>query len=128
LGAAPRVLATTTPRPVALLRGLVARSGVDVAVTRGRTADNVAHLAEGFLAAMERGYGGTRLGRQELDGELIEEIEGALWRRDLLERCRVAHVRGALARVVVAVDPPASAHGDACGIVVSGWARTGGPM
>jgi len=120
LGAAPRVLATTTPRPVALLRGLVARSGVDVAVTRGRTADNVAHLAEGFLAAMERGYGGTRLGRQELDGELIEEIEGALWRRDLLERCRVAHVRGALARVVVAVDPPASAHGDACGIVVVG--------
>src|SRR3546814_10725617 len=69
---------------------------------------------------MERNYGGTRLGRQELDGELIEEVEGALWSRDLLERCRVAHVRGTLARVVVAVDPPASAHGDACGIVVVG--------
>ncbi|MFC3697405.1 MAG: DNA-packaging protein [Pseudomonadota bacterium] len=123
LGKSPRVMATTTPRPVALVRRLVADG--DVIVTRGRTADNRANLAEGFVEAMERSYGGTRLGRQELDGELIEEVEGALWSRDLIERCRVAHVPGAgdgaaLHRVVVAVDPPASAHGDACGIVVAG--------
>ncbi|HKY80435.1 MAG TPA: terminase family protein [Sphingobium sp.] len=126
LGRRPRLLATTTPRPVGLVRRLVARDGVDVAVTRGRTADNAAHLAEGFMAAMERNYGATRLGRQELEGELIDEVEGALWSRDLLERCRIAYVPGRedggalLSRVVVAVDPPASAHGDACGIIVAG--------
>jgi phage terminase large subunit-like protein len=118
LGQAPRVLATTTPRPVPLVRRLVAGDGV--VVTRGRTVENEANLAPGFVAAMQAGYGGTRLGRQELDGELIEEMEGALWTRDLVERCRVAHVPGALTRVVVAVDPPASAGGDACGIVVAG--------
>ncbi len=125
LGRRPRVLATTTPRPVPLVRRLVARDGRDVIVTRGRTADNAPNLAEGFIAAMEDQFGGTRFGRQELEGELIEEVEGALWTRDLLERCRVRHVPGEgggqpLSRVVVAVDPPASAHGDACGIVVAG--------
>ncbi|MCI4589863.1 terminase family protein [Sphingobium sp. BYY-5] len=124
LGECPRVLATTTPRPVPLVRALVGREDGDVAVTRGRTADNDANLAPGFVAAMAASYGGTRLGRQELDGELIEEMEGALWTRDLIERCRVRHVPGVLARVVVAVDPPASADGDACGIVVVGL---GGP-
>ncbi|WCP14696.1 hypothetical protein sphantq_03145 [Sphingobium sp. AntQ-1] len=120
LGTRPRVLATTTPRPVPLVRALVARDGDDLVVTRGRTAENAAHLADGFVDAMTASYGGTRLGRQELDGELIEEVEGALWSRDLIERRRVAHVPGALSRVVVAVDPPASAGGDACGIVVAG--------
>lgn len=133
LGSAPRVMATTTPRPVALVRRLVAGAGPggDVVVTRGRTVENSANLADGFIAAMTRSYGGTRLGRQELDGELIEEVAGALWSRDLIERCRVAHVPGGagdaalLTRVVVAVDPPASAHGDACGIVVVGLGRDG---
>ncbi|WP_030541512.1 DNA-packaging protein [Sphingobium sp. DC-2] len=131
LGRAPRVLATTTPRPVPLVRRLVALDGADVAVTRGRTADNGANLAEGFIAAMERSYGDTRLGRQELEGELIVDVEGALWNRALLERCRARHVpagedgAGPLARVVVAVDPPASATGDACGIVVAGLGQDG---
>ena len=123
LGNDPRVLATTTPRPVPLVRRLAAGEGV--AITRGATADNRANLAPGFVAAMAAAYGGTRLGRQELDGELIEEVEGALWTRDLVERCRVAHVPGVLARVVVAVDPPASAGGDACGIVVAGLGSDG---
>ncbi len=134
LGARPRVMATTTPRPVPLVRRLVARAGQDVAVTRGRTADNRAHLAEGFVATMLRDYGGTRLGRQELDGELIEEVAGALWTRALIERCRVRHVPPAgaeadedalLSRVVVGVDPPAGVGGDACGIVVVGLGRDG---
>ncbi|MFY9349976.1 MAG: terminase family protein, partial [Sphingobium sp.] len=123
IGDAPRVLATTTPRPVPLVRRLVAADGV--VVTGGRTADNAANLAPGFVAAMAAAYGGTRLGRQELDGELIAEVEGALWTRDLIERCRVAHVPGVLRRVVVAVDPPASAEGDACGIVVAGLGGDG---
>lgn len=129
LGEAPRVLASTTPRPVPLIRRLVAQAGV--VVSRGRTQDNRLHLAQGFLAAMERDYGGTMLGRQELEGELIDEPEGALWTRALIEQARVR--REALwndgdspfARVVVAVDPPATSGGDACGIVVAGQGLDG---
>ncbi|HYG30139.1 MAG TPA: terminase family protein [Allosphingosinicella sp.] len=138
-GLLPRVLATTTPRPTPLMRALRERS--DVARTRGRTADN-ALLAQGFLGYVEGLYGGTRLGRQELDGELIEDVEGALWTRDMIEKARVMGrgVKGdsyfqhrgtrpgsaagesncPLVRVVIGVDPPASASGDACGIVACG--------
>lgn len=129
LGRTPRLLATTTPRPVPLIRRLIAQGGV--VVTRGATRDNRAHLPPAFLAAMERDYGGTVLGRQELEGELIEEPEGALWTRALIERCRVrrdalAQPGGvALNRVVVAVDPPASSTGDACGIVAAGLGADG---
>jgi predicted phage terminase large subunit-like protein len=131
LGERPQVVVTTTPRPVPLVRRLLARAGRELVVTRGRTADNAANLAEGFVEAMQRDYGGTRLGRQELDGELIEEAEGALWSRALIEQCRVRHVPhvddgdAALVRVVVAVDPPAGIGGDACGIVVVGLGRDG---
>jgi phage terminase large subunit-like protein len=121
LGARPQVVVTTTPRAVPLVKRLAADP--DVHVTRGRMADNARNLAPGFAAAMRRSYGKTLLGRQELDGELIEDIEGALWSRALLEQCRVegpAEGFGAYARrVVVGVDPPASANGDACGIVVA---------
>lgn len=132
LGERPQLLATTTPRPVPLVRRLVGEAGGgSVVMTRGRTAENRAHLGAGFVEAMARSYGGTRLGRQELDGELIEDVAGALWTRDLIERCRVAHVPGQpgdkalLTRVVVAVDPPASVGGDACGIVVAGMGSDG---
>ncbi|MEZ5711462.1 MAG: terminase family protein [Sphingobium sp.] len=122
LGLHPRILATTTPRPVPLIRRLVKQAGV--VVTRGSTRDNRAHLAEGFWAAMQADYGGTALGRQELDGELIEEMEGALWTRALIERCRerlggaVREDERPFARVGVGVDPPAGTDGDACGIVI----------
>ncbi|HEX8445116.1 MAG TPA: terminase family protein [Sphingomonas sp.] len=116
LGQDPRTVATTTPRPVPLVRRLVAMPGV--VVTRGRTADNRANLADSFVATMDALYGGTRLGRQELDGELIEEIEGALWSRALIEACRRTRALPSV-RTVVAVDPPAGAGAgsDACGIV-----------
>ena len=117
-----RVVATTTPRPIRLVRRLVADDRVRK--TYGRTAGNCAHLADSFLEAMREGYAGTRLGRQELDGELIEEVEGALWTRDLIERQR-ARQAPELVRVVVGVDPPASATGDACGIVAAGIGRDG---
>ncbi len=125
LGAVPRVLVTTTPRPVPLLRALL--SDGNVAVTRGSTRDNV-HLPGAFLDAMVAQYAGTRLGRQELDGELIEDVEGALWTRDMIEACRVREA-AELVRVVIGVDPPAGtvsgSGGDVCGIIVCGLGRDG---
>ncbi|CAN5117840.1 terminase family protein [soil metagenome] len=130
LGDDPRAIATTTPRPVPLVRRLIAQAGV--VVTRGRTVDNRGALPASFLEAMARDYGDTRLGRQELEGELILDHDGALWSRDLLERCRVAWLDWAgegdaplLTRVVVGVDPPAGSKGDACGIVVAGLGPDG---
>jgi len=117
LGRWPRVVATTTPRAVPLIRRLV--KAPDVAVTRGGSGANRAHLPGGFLDALIAEHGGTPLGRQELDGELIEDAAGALWTRAMLDGCRVARMDSAAARVVVAVDPPASATGDACGIVAA---------
>jgi phage terminase large subunit-like protein len=122
LGRHPRVAATTTPRAVPLVRRLLKDAELapgEVAVTTGRTEDNAANLPARFLRDMRRAFGGTTLGRQELDGELIADIPGALWTRALLETCR-ADREFAAVRVVVGVDPPASAEGDACGIVVAG--------
>ena len=122
-GDRPRTLVTTTPRPTPLLRRLTTEQGV--ALVRGRTRDNN-WLPESFLAAVEANYGGTRLGRQELDGELIEEAEGALWSRELIEACRVRDIPE-MRRIVIGVDPPAGsgAGSDACGIVVAGLGADG---
>ena len=120
LGADQRVLATTTPRSVPIIHRLIddEASGVTV-VTRGTTQDNAANLPARFIEAIEDEYGGTQLARQEIEGELIDDIEGALWNRALLERCRETGSEVEQARVVVAVDPPASSRGDACGIVLA---------
>jgi phage terminase large subunit-like protein len=115
-GEAPRAIVTTTPRPCALMRRIRALPGFTE--TRGRTADN-RHSAADYKESAYSAYGGTRLGRQELDGELIEDVAGALWTREILERSR-GTVTSDCPRVVVGVDPPASADGDACGIVVCG--------
>ena len=103
LGDRPRALVTTTPRPVPLLRALIADPST--AVTRGGTAENLA-LPSAFVAAVTEMYGGTRYGRQELGGELIEDVAGALWTRAMLELCR-ARALPEVTRVVVGVDPPA---------------------
>jgi phage terminase large subunit-like protein len=116
LGTDPRLVVTTTPRPIRALRNLIAEPGtVD---TRAPTSANEAHLAPAFLSTLQSLYGGTRLAAQELDG-LIVEGEGGLFRAEDLARCRGAPP-AAFDRVVVAVDPPATAGGDACGIVVCG--------
>ncbi len=115
-GERPCALVTTTPRAVPLIRTLV--SDPAVVVTGGATGDNM-FLPAAFVRAVTDEYGGTRLGRQELHGELIDEIAGALWTRTMIEACRMRSAP-ALRRVVVAVDPPASAGGDACGIVCVG--------
>lgn len=119
LGDRPRQVVTTTPRAVPLLKALMGDPAV--AMTHMRTAENAANLADGFMSAMESRYGGTRLGRQELDGELIEERPGALWSRDRIESCFEERAPP-LGRIVVAVDPPASSGrmSDACGIVAAG--------
>ncbi|NYT42473.1 DNA-packaging protein [Sphingomonas sp. R-74633] len=121
LGEAPRIVVTTTPRPVKLMRKVMTLPGVHE--TCGRTAANP-WLPMSFIEAMTADYGGTRLGRQELDGEMIDEVEGALWKRELLEACRAEAVP-ALTRIVVGVDPPAGVGGDACGIVAAGVGRDG---
>ena len=126
LGAMPRAVVTTTPRPVPLIRHLVAAASTTV--TRARTADNAAHLAPGFLAEVTRAYGGTDLGRQELEGELLEAAASIVFTRQALEAARTATVPGRLDRVLVAVDPPATlgAGADACGIVAAGvWSEGG---
>ena len=119
LGDWPRVLTTTTPRPLPLIKKLLADPGV--VATRAATRDNAANLAPAFLETVVAQYAGTRLGRQELDGEIIDERRDALWTRDLIERARVT-TAPALARIVVALDPPASStkRADNCGIVAAG--------
>jgi phage terminase large subunit-like protein len=116
LGARPRQLATTTPRPTRLVKRLVADPLT--VVTRMTTAENERHLADGFLQAVVGRYRGTVLGRQELDGELIEDMPGALWTREMIR----PDLGGEPERVVVAIDPPVTSNStsDACGIVVAG--------
>jgi phage terminase large subunit-like protein len=122
----PRVVVTTTPRPIPLLREMIERDDGSVTVTRGATFDNEANLSSQALAELRRRYEGTRIGRQELAGELIDDVEGALWTRAMLEPHRVASVEsGQLARIVVAVDPAVrSGEGsDDTGIVVDRGGR-----
>jgi phage terminase large subunit-like protein len=119
LGSGPRQLATTTPKPLPLLKRLLADPAT--AVTRCRTLDNHVNLAPGFVEGLTSLYGGTRLGRQELDGEIIDDAENALWRRSQIDASRQTRMIP-LRRIVVAVDPPASANqgSSACGIIAAG--------
>ena len=120
LGETPRVLATTTPRQCPLMHRITedAKRG-KVVVARGRTTDNREVLPADYLASMIEQFAASSFGRQELDGELIAEADGALWSRALLERCREAMPECDRVRTVVAVDPPAGDRADACGIVVA---------
>ncbi len=119
LGARPQQMFTTTPRPQKLLKQLLADP--DVYVSCMATRDNAGNLAAPFLKAVEARYGDTRLGRQELEGEMVEDREDALWKRDRIEAL-TGPVTGGLRRIVVAVDPPAGSgeRSDACGIVAVG--------
>jgi phage terminase large subunit-like protein len=123
LGPQPRLLVTSTPRPSSLIRRLLAEPGMTV--TRMPTDENAGNLADGFVAAIRARYAGTRLGRQELDGELIEDRADALWTRAGLEGMTTGH--GPLTRIVVAVDPPATSRrtSDACGMIVAGMDDAG---
>jgi phage terminase large subunit-like protein len=118
-GPRPRALITTTPRPMPLLKTI---DGAPWAITtRGRTSDNLS-LDEKVIALFTETYGATRIGRQELDGELLDDVEGALWTRAIIEKARCGALVTGFDRIVVGVDPPAGAGegSDACGIVVAG--------
>jgi phage terminase large subunit-like protein len=119
LGDHPRQVITTTPRPVPLVKRLLVEP--HVAVSRARTQDNHYNLAAEFVRTVTQTYGGTRLGRQELDGEIVEESPDALWTRAMIEAARERR-HPPLARIAVAVDPPASSsqRADRCGLVVAG--------
>src|SRR5690606_23557022 len=121
----PRQVVTTTPRNVGVLKAIL--KNPTTVITHAPTGANKAHLAASFLAEVQARYAGTRLGRQELEGELLEDVEGALWTTAMIEGCR--RTRPAVfSRIVVAVDPSVSGRtgSDECGIVVAG-ALTEGP-
>lgn len=124
LGEYPRVCVTTTPRNVGILKAVVEQDST--VVSSAPTEANRANLAESFLDEVRARYAGTRLGRQELDGVLMEDTEGALWTAPMLEAAQV-DVLPELDRVVVAIDPPVSGHArsDECGIVVAGVVSRG---
>lgn len=121
LGVQPRQLVTTTPRPIPILKEIMAAPST--MVTRGATRDNTANLAPAFVKSITDRYAGTRLGRQELEAEILDDVPGALWTRAMLDAAKVRVVPD-LKRVVVAVDPSgtkgAQDSGDSVGIMVAG--------
>ena len=126
LGRHPRACVTTTPRRVDTLRDIL---GLDTTVvTHAPTQANKANLADGFLAEIEARYGGTSLGRQEIDGQMLADVDGAFWRLSQLAACQVNDVPS-LDRIVVAIDPPGTskAGSDECGIIVAG-VKMAGPI
>lgn len=120
-GKNPQVCITTTPRPISLLKTII--SSPSTVVVRGSTFDNSSNLSPSFLETIRRKYEGTRLGRQELEAELLEEVEGALWKRSLIEglRTRLEQLPP-MKRIVVAIDPNASTEdgSNECGIICAG--------
>ncbi len=126
LGEDPRAVVTTTPRNVATLKEVLARPST--VRTHAATEANRAHLAASFLAEVRAKYAGTRTGRQELDGILLEDVEGAFWTTAMLDRLRTDSVPD-FDRVIVGVDPAVSSGGaaDETGIVVVGAVTSGSP-
>lgn len=118
LGKRPQAIVTTTPKPTKLMLGLV--NDKRNIITVGTTYENRANLAGGFFDYVISKYEGTRLGRQELNAELLTDSPGALWKRDQLDKNRVVKAPETLTRVVVGVDPTASSTGDEAGIVTAG--------
>lgn len=124
LGDDPRVCVTTTPRNVGVLKAVL--EAPSTVMTHAATEANRANLAASFLEEVRARYAGTRMGRQELDGVLLADAEGALWTGAMLERARVGEAPE-MDRIVVALDPSVTAGGDACGIVVVGACVQGPP-
>jgi phage terminase large subunit-like protein len=122
LGHDPRVFVSTTPKPQPLLKALLAMP--QCAVTRATTFDNRANLAGPFIEEIAARYQGTRLGRQELDGELVEDVEGALWTRAMLEAVRSTIHPLTFKRIVIGLDPSGRG-GSAQGVVVAGLGADG---
>lgn len=126
----PQAMVTTTPRPIPIIRSLLAEAGV--VVTRGSTFDNARNLPDSFLSKLKERYVGTRIGRQELFAEILDDLPGALWSRDMLEAVRLKEAPP-MRRIVVAVDPSGTRgsasgnedKGDDVGIIVAGLGMDG---
>lgn len=118
LGDRPRVLVTTTPRPIPVLKTIMARS--TTVITRGHTYANAANLADTFIQQMRETYEGTRIGRQELAGDMLDDTPGALWTYALIDQHRIREDVSGLQEVVIGIDPTGSFNGDECGIVAAG--------
>ena len=121
LGDNPQVVITTTPKPTKLVKDLVANR--NAFITRGTTYDNAENLSPQAVATLKEKYENTRLGRQELLGEVLEDVEGALWSTTMIEECRISkNEKPQLQRIVVAIDPAvtANANSDETGILVVG--------
>jgi phage terminase large subunit-like protein len=121
IGDHPRVVVTTTPRPIPLIRNLVKRTDGSVRVVTGSTYDNMANLSPDFITEMRRRYENSRLGRQELYAEILDDVDGALWDRDQIDAARVTDIPS-LRKIVVAVDPAVTSSEDSneTGIIVAG--------
>jgi len=119
LGQFPQTIVTTTPKPIKLIKDLIGREGVKV--VRGSTFDNAANLAPSALAEFKLRYENTRLGRQELYGEILDNVEGALWTREMIEKARV-DTAPILIRIIIGLDPAVTANenSDETGIVAAG--------
>lgn len=126
LGEAPKQVITTTPRPIDLLRELI--KAPSTLLTRGSTTENADNLAQAFMSSILERYAGTRLGRQELEAELLDALPDALWSLDAIDKKRVAKIPD-MQRVVVSIDPSgtrgASDDGDEVGIIVAGKGTDG---
>lgn len=120
LGENPRMMFTTTPRPVAWVKDLLADESC--VLTQSATHENIANLAPGVVSDLANRYGNSAFARQELYGELIEDPEGALWCRADIEKARKQIIPTQFDRIIIAVDPPitSGANADACGIIVAG--------
>jgi phage terminase large subunit-like protein len=123
LGSHPKQIVTTTPRPIPIIKKLL--NDPDCVITKGATKDNMANLAAPFIKQIYDRYEGTRLGRQELEGEVLEDIPGALWSRTSIDEARRPEAPEQLDRIVIAIDPSTSSeeHSDETGIVAVGCSR-----
>jgi len=120
LGKKPQCIITTTPKPTPLIKSLVKRN--NIVITRGSTFDNAENLAQSALTMLKEKYANTRLGRQELYAEIVDEVEGALWKPSMIDEKRLSELPDKLKRIVIAVDPAVTNQegSDETGIVVCG--------
>lgn len=126
LGDHPQIMISTTPRPTNLIKRLVKET--DIIITSGSTYENADNLSPSFLKAIEEKYANTRLGRQEIHAEILEDVEGALWTAAIIERNKIPYKtfdKNQMVRIVVAVDPSASSNKDSdeTGIIVVGLGK-----
>ena len=119
----PQAVVTTTPKPIPPVKDMLEGRMGPTVVTRGSLLDNRANLAEGFVEAIMGAYEGTRLEQQEIHGQVLTSVEGALWDMDLIHRWRVRWDQiPTLGHICIGVDPSGSETGDECGIVALGRA------